>query len=64
MRLVCLKDKVGVGCDCLMQDEQEGKGGSWVCRGGQGPQGRRLCAPVTECVHVELQGFLIHLGEV
>lgn len=41
MRLVHLKDKVGVGCDCLMQGEQEWKGGSWVWRGGQGPQGRR-----------------------
>ena len=25
MRLVHLKDKVGVGCDCLMQGEQEWK---------------------------------------
>lgn len=42
MRLVHLKDKVGVGCDCLMQGEQEWKevgsgevgtglkGGGWV----------------------------------
>ena len=38
MRLVHLKDKVGVGCDCLMQGEQEGKevGSGEVGRGLKG----------------------------